>query len=258
MINNYNVLALIPARGGSKGVKNKNLIKIGGYSLVERALFTAMGVNSIDRIIVTSDSDEIIKLVNRYGEYAPFKRPGELATDEAGSLEVIQHGLKWAEEMDRETYNYIVLVEPPCPFRLPSHLEDALKMAVEKEASSVVSLVEVRDYHPIRMKKMDKDGALKGFCMEEPNGLRRQDQEPAFIRNCAVYVFSRETISAGLLWGNAPYGYLMERSLYATNIDEPIDILTARSFFKEMRDKRDKLEMIEYIADSSGSFLLNA
>ena len=250
MLNNDNILVLIPARGGSKGVVNKNLIKIGDYSLVERALFTAMGAEHIDRIIVTSDSDEIINLVNKYGDYAPFKRPAELATDEAGSLEVIQHALKWTEEKDQRTYNYIALLEPPCPFRLPSHVKDTLKIAVEKEASSVVSVVAVDDYHPIRIKKMDKDGALKGFCMEEPDGLRRQDQEPAFIRNCAVYVFSRETILADLLWGNAPYGYVMDRSLYAINIDEPIDILTARSFFEETKEKKSKLEMIECIPNA--------
>lgn len=249
MINNHNILALIPARGESKGVVKKNLIKIGDYSLVERALFTAMGADNIDRIIVSSDSDEIINLVNKYGEYAPFKRPAELATDEAGSLDVMQHCLKWSEEIDQETYEYVVLLEPPCPFRLPSHVEGALEIAFRKKATSVVSLVEVGDHHPVRMKKMNQDGALKGFCMEEPDGLRRQDQEPAYIRNCAVYVFSRETILAGLLWGKTPYGYVMDRSLYAINIDEPIDILTAKSFFDKMRVEHNKLEMIEFIPD---------
>jgi len=256
LINNHNILALVPARGGSKGVEKKNLIKIGNYSLVERALFTAMGVNNLDRIIVTSDSDEIINLINIYGNYAPFKRPAELATDEAGSLLVIQHALKWAEERDQKTYNYIVLLEPPCPFRLPSHVEYALKIAIEKKATSVVSLVGVGDHHPIRMKKLCENGALKSFCMEEPDGLRRQDQEPAYIRNCAVYVFSRETILAGLLWGKAPYGYVMDRSLYAINIDEWIDVLTARSFFEEMRVNQNKLQLIEFIPDNSILFML--
>ena len=250
MINNHKILALIPARGGSKGVEKKNLIKIGDYSLVERALFTAMGVNCIDRIIVSSDSDEIIALVNTYGNYAPFKRPNKLATDQAGSLEVIQHALNWAEELYGETYGFIVLLEPPCPFRLPLHVEEGIKIAVEKKATSVVSLVEVGDQHPVRMKRMDEDGALHGFCLEEPDGLRRQDQEPAYIRNCAVYVFPRETILAGLLWGRAPYGYVMDRALYAINIDEPVDVLTARAFFKEMQDNQDRRENIEYLPDS--------
>ena len=240
------IICIIPARGGSKGVKKKNLVKIGNYTLVERALFTALGVKVLRRVIVSSDSDDIIKLVNKYGEYAPFKRPSELATDEAGSLGVVQHALKWAEKKDNKKYNYIVLLEPPCPFRLPKHVDQGLKVIAEKNATSVVSLVEVGDYHPIRMKKMDENGALTGFFMDEPDGIRRQDQEPAYIRNCAVNIFSNNTIKSNHLWGDDPYGYLMDRSLYGINIDDPIDFFTAEAFYNEMK-KEKKLNLIELI-----------
>ncbi|MBC8551685.1 MAG: acylneuraminate cytidylyltransferase family protein [Candidatus Brocadiales bacterium] len=241
-----NILAVIPARGGSKGVKNKNLLKIGRYTLVERALFTAIGCKQIDRIVVTSDVDDIIALVNQYGDYAPFKRPPELATDMAGSHGVIKHALEWVEE-DNKKYDYIVLLEPPAPFRLPEHIEIALEIAFKTNASSVMSVVEVGDYHPIRMKKMDNNGVLTGFCEKEPDGIRRQDQEPVYIRNSAVYVFSRSTILSGQLWGSVQYGYLMKRNLYGINIDEPIDVITAKAFYNEMQKKKKNLKLIEYI-----------
>ena len=98
-----------------------------------------------------------------------------------------------------------------------------------------MSVVKVGDQHPIRMKKMGFDGSLKGYVAEEPEGLRRQDQEAAYIRNCAVYIFPRATIMSGRLWGETPYGYLMDNSLYGINIDQPIDVLTANAFYREMR-----------------------
>jgi CMP-N-acetylneuraminic acid synthetase len=243
------IICIIPARGGSKGVKNKNLIKIGDFTLVERALFTAIGVSRLERIIVSSDSDEIIKLVNQYGEYAPFKRPPELATDEAGSLGVIQHALKWAESEDDKKYKYIVLLEPPCPFRLPEHVIQGLEIAVGNDVTSVMSLVEVGDHHPIRMKRMDNNGALTGFVMEEPDGLRRQDQEPAYIRNCAVSVLTRKNMKSNVLWGDKPFGFEMDNNLYSINIDNPLDVLTSNIFYNEMKltQRLDKIEQIPYI-----------
>jgi CMP-N-acetylneuraminic acid synthetase len=86
-----NTLCVIPARGGSKGVYKKNLCRIGDYSLVERALFTAMGTPLVDRIIVSSDCNETIQLVNKYGNFAPFIRPAKIASDTATSLSVVQH-----------------------------------------------------------------------------------------------------------------------------------------------------------------------
>ena len=243
-------LCIIPARGGSKGVKNKNLLKIAKYSLVERALFVAMGCSLINKIIVSSDSSEIIRLVNQYGDYAPFTRPRELSTDEANSLGVMQHALHWAENKDKLKYDYIVLLEPTCPFRLPIHIKEALQIAANIDCTSVMSVVAVGDYHPVRIKKMDDDGALKGYVADEPEGLRRQDQEPAFIRNCAVNTFARSTLLSGKLWGDSPYGYLMDRSLYGINIDEGIDVLTAIAFYHEMEKNKACLEKIEHIPQS--------
>ena len=241
------ILCIIPARGGSKGIKNKNLQKIGGFTLVERALFTAIGCKLIERIIVSSDSNEIVDLANHYGCYAPFKRPPELATDEAGSLGVIQHALEWAEKEDNKDYDHIVLLEPPSPFRLPKHVEEALEIAFKTNATSVMSIVEVGDYHPIRMKKLKENGRISGFYIDEPEiGLRRQEQEPVYIRNGAAYVFSRSTIMEGSLWGRKPYGFVMDRSIYCINIDESLDLLTARAFYQQLK-KENKLNFIENI-----------
>lgn len=232
-----NILAIIPARIGSKGIPEKNLLKIGDYTLVERALFTAMQTDILDDILVSTDSEKIQSIINQYGDYTPFLRPKELATDTAGSLGVIQHGLKWAETNYSKEYNYIVLLEPPSPFRLPIHIKQAIDIAIDKQATSVVSLVEVGDYHPIRMKKMNSDGRLTGVLGNEPDGIRRQDQEPLYIRNCAIYVFSTQTIRDNKLWGESSFGFEMDRNLFGINIDEPNDLRFLRVFYQEMLDQ---------------------
>tara|TARA_Y100000741_G_scaffold332600_1_gene288665 strand:- start:2471 stop:3196 length:726 start_codon:yes stop_codon:yes gene_type:complete len=239
-----NILSIIPARAGSKGIPKKNLLKIGDFTIVERSLFVAMKTTIIDDIIVSTDSIEIQNLVNKYGKYAPFIRPKDLATDKARSLDVIQHALAWAEKNYLKKYDYIVLLEPPSPFRLPSHILKGVELALAKKATSVVSLIEVGDYHPIRMKKLDKDGKIKGVIKDEPDGVRRQDQNPVYIRNCAIYVFSSKTINNNQLWGSRPYGFEMNRDYYSINIDEQNDFITAKGFYNKMK-KENKLNIIE-------------
>jgi len=237
MFKDKKILAVIPARGGSKGIPHKNLQKIGRRTLVEWAFNTAQKYTFADRIIVSSDSSYIIKKVNRIGKFAPFVRPAELAKDNSPSLPVFQHALKWSEDADNCVYNFIVVLEPTCPFRLPQHISKAVEIAINQKASSVISLVKVSDCHPVRIKRLMNDGKIEPFCIEEPEGLRRQDQEAAFIRNGAVYVFSRQTIINNQLWGDNPYGFEMEKSYYSINIDEPFDLLMARHVYNEFKKK---------------------
>ena len=247
MFRGKRVLGVIPARGGSKGIPNKNLQKIGGNSLVQWALGTAHRCPALDRVIVSSDSPAVIRIANRYGHYAPFVRPAELATDSAPSLPVFQHALKWVEAEDECRYDCLVVLEPPCPFRLPQHIEQGLELAVSSGASSVMSLVEVLDQHPVRIKKLGEKGRIEPFCVPEPEGLRRQDQEPAYIRNGAVLIFPREAIEIGRLWGETPYGFPMDRALYGINLDEISDLARARFLYRKLRAE-GKLHLIDAAA----------
>jgi len=244
MIENKKVLCIIPARGGSKGIPKKNLLKIGGFSLLERAILTAEKSNYIDTIIVSSDSKEIINLANSYGDYAPFIRSKELSSDECPSLPVFQDALKRAEERTGDVFDLLVVLEPPCPFRLGKHIDEALELAVKKKSSSIVSLVEVSDEHPIRIKKLSDDSKVLPYCLDEPEGLRRQDQDPAYIRNTAVYVFNSKMIVDDVLWGKEVFGFEMDADLYGVNVDEEINIAEAEYIYKKMK-KESKLHLIQ-------------
>ena len=119
------ILAIIPARIGSKGVKEKNLLKIGKYTLVERALFTAMGSKIIKNITVSTDSNRIINIVNSYGNYAPYKRPSNLSTDIATSLEVIKHALDFNETYYKKKYHRLVTI-----ISQAHHKQDAYELSL--------------------------------------------------------------------------------------------------------------------------------
>jgi CMP-N-acetylneuraminic acid synthetase len=239
-----NILAVIPARGGSKGIHLKNMQVLGNLTLVEWALFTALNCKEIDRTVVSTDLDTIINIANKHGDFAPFKRPQEFSTDEAPSLPVFNHALEWAEKNDNMQYDIILVLAPTTPFRLTSHINQGLKLLIEKKASSVISLVEVGDPHPIRIKKL-VNGQVEPYCIPEPEGLRRQDQDAAYIRNCAVNIFSRETIINGQLWGENQYGFKMDNLPYGINIDEPTDLLLAQNIF----DKYNKEKSLHLLSN---------
>jgi len=239
MYQKHKVLCVIPARGGSKGLLNKNLKKIGGKTLVEWAINVARACTFIDKIIVTSDSSKIIKVANKLGDYAPFKRPANLVKDNTPSLPVFVHALNWAEKSDNTKYKYVIALEPNSPFRLPRHIKKGVKIAYDKMASSVVSLVKVSDHHPIRIKKLMSDGKVKPFCIEEPEGLRRQDQEPAFIRNSAIYIFNSSTLKSNRLYGNKPYGFEVDRKYFSINIDDEADLYHASFLYNKLKKDGD-------------------
>ena len=250
MYKNKKILALIPARGGSKGLPNKNLKKIGGRSLVEWALCTAKQCDFIDHVIVSSDSEIIIDLVNKNGLYAPFVRPAGLAEDNVPTLPVIQHALKWIKVNKDFEPDLIILLEPTAPFRLIKHVKKAINLAISKKNStSVVSLIKVGDCHPVRVKKISYDAKVYPFCIEEPEGLRRQDQEDAFIRNTATCVFSSLTIKNGQLSGKNPYGFEMDRELYGINIDDKMELVSARYLYQSLK-KEGMLHLIDSMSEN--------
>lgn len=238
------ILLLIPARGGSKGIPRKNLQMVGPRSLVEWALSVGRRIPSVDRILVSTDSEEIQVLANGYGNFAPFLRPRELAQDGTPSLPVFQHALDWAEKTDDRSYDLVVVLEPTSPFRLPKHVEEGLGLAIKTRASSVMSLVELSHHHPVRVKRLAPDGKIAPFCTPEPEGLRRQDQEAAYIRNGAVYVFHRRTLVGNRLWGDTPYGFLMDSRYYSINIDESLNLMTARTLY-DFLEKNGELSLID-------------
>lgn len=228
------VLAIVPARGGSKGVPRKNLLPLAGQSLLKYARDAAGDAGRLDRTILSTDDDEIAAEGRKVGLEVPFKRPAELARDDTPMLDVIRHAVAWVESHGG-TPAFVVLLQPTSPLRRGTHIDDALSLLVKSEADSVVTVVEVpKHLSPDYVMKIE-GGALRPFLPEGARVTRRQDVRPAYYRDGTVYAFRRDTIDRfGNIYGDRCLPLVIEPS-ESLSIDTPDDwaaaerILAARA-----------------------------
>ena len=187
------VLAIVPARGGSKGVPDKNLRTLAGRSLLDRTADVARRSGVIDRAILTTDSEAIAGAGRNAGLEVPFMRPSTLAQDDTPMLAVVRHAV---DEISRRGWNadLIVLLQPTSPLRTPDHIRCAVEMLRASAADSVVTVVEIpRHLSPDYVMRIDGD-VLKPFLPEGARISRRQDARPAYSRDGTVYAFRRSTL----------------------------------------------------------------
>lgn len=215
------ILGVIPARGGSKGVPRKNIKQLGGKPLIAYTIEAALQ-SQLSKVIVSTDDEEIADVSKQYGAEIPFMRPAELATDTASSMYLTMHALKKIEEIEGEQYDAVMLLQPTTPFRTNKDINTAIKIIKEKKSDSVISVVNVGGTHPARMKYL-KDGFLidPPFCEAKEN-QNRQELEPMFIRNGAIYLTKRDVLLEGTYKGESCAALVMpdERSI---NIDTLFD-----------------------------------
>ncbi len=186
MIKGNTVLAIIPARAGSKGILNKNIKLLDGKPLIGWTIDEALKSNYLDNIMVTTDSNEIVEIANKYGAETPFIRPQEYSDDSATGNDVIIHTLKWFDEYGSK-YDFFVYLQPTSPLRKSVHISEVLEMLVNDSlTTSVVSVCESKK-HPFWMKKIDNDGYLEDFLKPIELYPNRQDLPKVFSPNGAIY-----------------------------------------------------------------------
>ncbi len=196
MIQGKKVLAIIPARGGSKGLPGKNIRNICGKPLIAWSIEKAKKSSFLDAILVTTDSAEIAGVAELYGAPVPFLRPAELATDKASTYDVIRHALAFLQRQDGATFDLVVLLEPTSPLREDDDIDRMLEMLIAKynDFDSIISVGEV-DEHPSIMKRITETGLLP-FCPELQQTTRRQDNEPAFFPYGVAYIAKTDALLA--------------------------------------------------------------
>ncbi len=219
------MLAIIPARGGSKGVPRKNIRMVGGKPLIAYSIEAALAAGDVfHRVIVSTDDAEIAEIAQSYGAEVPFLRPQNLGDDKMPMIPVLQHAVRFVEEQDHIQLDWVFLLQPPAALRTVEDILAAVHLAEQGGSDSVISVVQVFAVHPILMKKIE-DGRLLPFCVEEKEGTRRQDYQPAaYMRNGAIYLTRRDVIMKdGSIWGKEICPYVMpeERSL---NVDSEWDL----------------------------------
>ena len=220
------ILGVIPARGGSKGVPRKNIRSLGGRPLMSYTI-SAAKESKITHLVVSTEDDEIASVAKSEGVEV-IMRPEHLAQDETPTHPVIIHVLDHLKAKGHE-FDAVFTLQVTSPFRNAHDIDHCIKMLESSDADSIISVAPVGHGHPVLAKKIVND-ALEDF-FPEVEGTRRQDLEPAYIRNGAVYLTRMSTVRGGSLRGQHQRPYIMptERSV---NIDEPIDFILAEALLR--------------------------
>ena len=224
---NQKILAIIPARGGSKGVPKKNIRSVRGKPLIAWTIETALKTPCLDRVIVSTDDEEIAEVARSYGVKVPFLRPNEFAKDDTTDMPVYEHALFWFADHDAYHPEILVWLRPTAPLRTTEDIEKAIDILIKSEADWVRSVCEV-EHHPYWMYSIENN-KMKSFVegVDIVKYARRQLLPLAYRINGVVDVTWRSTIlEKKLLYAGDMQAYIMpmERSL---DIDNELDFVVA-------------------------------
>ncbi len=187
MIAEKKVLALIPARAGSKGLPGKNIRPFCGKPLLQWSVEHGLSSRYVDKVLVSTDSEDFAAIARKGGAEVPFLRPGDLASDTAASVDVILHAVDYLEGMG-EKFSLLVLLEPTSPLRKPEDIDRALEFLLSRpEAESVVSVSLTEAHHPAFLMKRRETGFLEPF-LTDFKVVRKQDISPLFFLDGTVYI----------------------------------------------------------------------
>ena len=232
-----NVLGVITARGGSKGIPGKNIKKLGNKPLIAYTIDAAKKSKLINHLIVSTDDKEIADVCKKYGADVPFMRPKELAQDGTPHLPVMQHAIDFYEKKNNITIDYVVILQPTSPFRTIDDIDGTIQKLIDTKADSAVSIVEVpSNVNPIKIKKLEGD-FISAYSVPEVEGTRRQDLPVAYKRSAAIYSMRRDLImKENKLYGDKDAGYIVPKDR-SVDIDYPLDWIIAEYMLKELKKK---------------------
>ncbi|HHC6478574.1 TPA: acylneuraminate cytidylyltransferase family protein [Vibrio parahaemolyticus] len=184
----YEYVALITARGGSKGLPRKNVLPLYGIPLIGWTIKAARGCSYVSRVLVSTDDDEIARISKDFGAEV-IDRPSELATDTASSIDVISHAISWLAQKEVQKYKGMILLQPTSPLRTSRHIKEAIELYESSTANFVISVFEPT-HTPIKAYLENEDGTVSGLYSNEAPYQRRQDLPKAYQPNGAIYAFS--------------------------------------------------------------------
>lgn len=226
MLNGKTFLVIIPARGGSKRLPRKNVLELAGKPLIVWSIEAGLKSKYIDKVVVTSDDDEILSISKEYGAEI-IKRPDYLANDTAKTFDAIKHTIE-----NMQKYDYIVLLQPTSPLRNEFHIDEAIELLELKKADAVVSVCEM-EHSPLWSNTLPKDDNMNSFLKDEVLNKRSQYLETYYRLNGAIYICKTEKLLSeeSFFLKDNIFAYKMDR-LNSVDIDEEIDFKIAKSLIK--------------------------
>jgi len=188
------ILAIIPARGGSKGLKNKNIKCLHGKPLIAWTIEAALRSKYIERVIVTTDDEQIANIAKKYGAEIPFIRPREMAEDDTPGIVPVLHAIDFLEKQEGYKSDYVVLLQCTSPLRRTHHIDESIEKIIKGGASSLTSVSELE--HPILWNRViDKAGLLQHYVeYDERENYQRQDLIKIYRLNGAIYISNTEML----------------------------------------------------------------
>lgn len=220
------ILCIIPARAGSKGIPGKNIIEIGGRPLIDYSIqpaLTLLSEQKIDEVIVSTDSEEIAEVAKSLGAAVPFLRPAEISADNSKSIDFILHALDFYKEKNI-FFDTVLLLQPTSPLRTDQDIQAAVEMYRKSGNDSLISVYREDYINDLVMYKMDMD-QINSIPLNPLHnmGIRRQEHGAIYVRNGSIYISSIELIQKGLIIGDKPALYEMDKSK-SINLDTPEDL----------------------------------
>jgi CMP-N-acetylneuraminic acid synthetase len=222
----HTVLAVVPARGGSKGIPRKNLARVGGKTLIEHAAQVVKALPWLAAAVLSTDDEEIAAEGLRCGLPVPFRRPAELAADTAGAVEMWRHAWLECERLHGRTFDLSILLEPTSPLRKPQDVEQTVAALVENGRAAAVTVSRVPAHYAPEKTLLIQEGII-GFTIPAGARIRQRQQLPAYYhQNGACYAVRRATlVEQGHLIDHDCAAVIIDRPL--VNIDDPLDLRLA-------------------------------
>lgn len=218
-----NVLAVIPARGGSKGIPRKNVYPLNGKPLIAYTLEAARQAQRVTWAMVSTDDEEIATVARAWGGKVPFMRPAHLAQDDTPQIEVVLHAVAEMQQRLPQPIEAVLLLQPTAPLRTAADIDQSLQLLTDTQADSVVSFHKIEDGHPYYMYTIE-NGEPHPLLEIPPSITRRQQFPPVYLRNGAIYAVRRDVlVNQRTFYGARSQAYVMpvERSV---NIDTELDL----------------------------------
>ena len=229
MYKNKTFLAIIPARGGSKGLPRKNIKELCGKPLIAWSIETGLSSKYIDKLMVTTDSPEIANIAEKYGANVPFLRPSYLASDTATTFDTVKHVIDFYDD----TFDYIILLEPTSPLREEGDIDNMIEKIVDSQNlfDSIISIGESHE-HPSIMKKITETGQIMNYCQSLEMKSRRQDNDTAYFPYGVAYIVKTSAfMEEKTFYTQRCNSYKVER-YQCYEIDDMYDFLMIESILK--------------------------
>lgn len=233
-ISSPKVLAVIPARGGSKRLPRKNIMSIAGHPMIAYSIMAVRDAELVTDWLVSSEDDEIIEIAKQYGAAAPFKRPSELATDEVRNIDVSLHALEYMENEKGYQYDVVVLLQPTSPIRSSVHIDKAVEELWQSDLDSLAAVKGPYQKRDPILKRINERGELVAYC----DNPELDQREPFYVYNAALYAVKRDYFVREKRFTADKQIPLVMDKYHSTDVDEMSDLIIAKAYLNKINTEK--------------------